>query len=253
MLRLARLLAHLAWGLALAAWISVGGARRMGPERLAHYWCRGLLAIFRVHLRVEGVPLAGAHLTVANHVSWLDIPVMAALAPTRFVAKSEVRNWPVVGWLARAAGTFFIRRGQGGARPLLERLVPHLRASGCAVVFPEGTTTDGSRVLPFHARLFAAAVEADCPVQPVTLQYGLAANGEDLAPFVGNDALVPHLFRLLRYPGLQVRVRYSPPIRAARDRDALAAEAESLVRAGLLPPPRAALPAVHGAAAPDPV
>jgi 1-acyl-sn-glycerol-3-phosphate acyltransferase len=235
LLRALLLIVHLAWGLVLATRLAFGGGAPR--ERLAQRWHRRLLAILGLRVRVEGMPLREPHVTVANHVSWLDIPVLGALEPTRFVGKSEIRDWPIAGWLATAAGTFFLRRGQGGTGPLLDRLVPHLRARGSVVVFPEGTTTDGSEVRPFHARLFGAALVARCPVQPVTIQYGVTADGDNVAPFIGDDSLGAHLLRLLQVPGLEVRVLYGPPLQPTVSRDELAREAESFVRAALQPPP----------------
>ena len=240
MLRALLLIVHLAWGLLLAAWLALGA--RAAREHLARRWHRRLLGIFGLRLRVEGMPLPEPHVTVANHVSWLDIPVLGAIEPTRFVGKSEIRDWPLAGWLAVAAGTFFLRRGKGGAAPLLDRLVPHLRARGSVVIFPEGTTTDGTEVQPFHARLFGAAILARCPVQPVTIQYALSADGDNIAPFIGDDSLAAHVLRLLRHPGLEVRVLYGPPLRDAASRDELAREAESFVRAALQPPAPRRLP-----------
>lgn len=233
MLRALLLLAHVLYGIGLVAYLACGG--RAAPERLAQAWSRRLLRILRVRLRVAGTPLRGGHMTVANHVSWLDIPALAAQQPTRFVSKAEVRCWPVAGWFAVAAGTFFIRRGKGGAAPLLEQLVPHLRHGGTVVVFPEGTTTDGTTVRPFHPRLFQGAIDAGCPVQPVTLQYGLAADGANIAPFVGDDSLFEHILRLLRAEALELRVSYGPPLRPLGARDPLAEEAEAYVRGALQP------------------
>jgi 1-acyl-sn-glycerol-3-phosphate acyltransferase len=234
------LLAHLAWGLALTAWITLGA--QASREAVAQRWHRRLLDILGVRLRVEGLPLREPHLTVANHVSWLDIPVLGALESTRFVGKSEIRDWPIAGWFATAAGTFYLRRGKGGSGPLIDRLVPYLRATGSVVIFPEGTTTDGAEVRPFHARLFQAAIDAQCPVQPVTIQYGPGAEGENIAPFIDDDSLAGHLLRLLRNPGLEVSVRYGPPLTAPTSRDELAREAESFVRAALQPPAPPRLP-----------
>jgi 1-acyl-sn-glycerol-3-phosphate acyltransferase len=243
LLRALLLVLHLAWGLTLAGWLALGGSR-VARERLAQRWHCRLLGILGLRLRVEGVPLREPHITVANHVSWLDIPVLGAIEPTRFVGKSEIREWPIAGWLATAAGTFFIRRAKGGSAPLLERLVPHLRNAGSVVLFPEGTTTDGSQLLPFHSRLFSAAIDSDCPVQPVTLQYGLSLDGENVAPFIGNDSLFAHVLRVLRTPALQVRVLYGPPIRPHVAREDLARIAECFVRAALQPhPARARSPA----------
>lgn len=244
MLRVLLLVAHVAAGLVLAAWIALDRDRRTRRERVAQVWSRRLLAILGLRLQVEGQPLPGAHMTVANHISWLDIPVLSALEPTRFVSKSEVRSWPIAGWLARAAGTFFLRRGRGGSAPLLERLVPHLRSNGSVVIFPEGTTTDGRQVLPFHPRLFQAALEAGVPVQAVTLHYGLSREGDNIAPFVDADALVTHLLRVLREPSLTVRILYGPPIYPAGCRETLAREAETFVRSVLPPPPPSGHPAL---------
>lgn len=235
MLRALLLLAHLVYGLGLVVHVLAGGSRRSPRERLTQDWSWRLLQILGIRVQMEGTPLRGAHLTAANHVSWLDIPVLAALEPTRFVAKAEVRHWPLAGWFAVAAGTFFIRRGKGGAAPLLEKLVPHLRRSGTVVVFPEGTTTDGTAVRPFHPRLFQAAIDARCPVQPVTLQYGLAPDGRAIAPFIGDDSLLEHVLRLLRAESLEVRVCYGPPIHPDGSRDDLAHEAEAFVRGALQP------------------
>lgn len=235
MLRALLLVGHLLYGVALSLVVLGGGARRTPRERLTQDWNWRLLQILGIRVQMEGTPVRGAHLTVANHVSWLDIPVLAALEPTRFISKSEVRHWPVAGWFAVAAGTFFIRRGRGGAAPLLERLVPHLRRAGTVVLFPEGTTTDGTEVRPFHARLFQAAIDARCPVQPVTLQYGLATDGRNLAPFVGDDALLSHIVRLLGVETLEVRVSYGPPIQPGTNRDELAQEAHAYVRGALQP------------------
>jgi 1-acyl-sn-glycerol-3-phosphate acyltransferase len=234
-LRGLRLIAHLAWGLVLVARLTFGDLRQVAPERLAQRWSARLLKILGIRVRVEGQPLAGSHLTAANHISWLDIPVLSALEPTRFISKSEVRHWPIAGSLAVAAGTFFLRRGKGGTPPLLEKLTPYLRAGGSVVLFPEGTTTAGAEVRPFHPRLFSAAIEAQRPVQPVTLQYTRSSRGEAVAPFIGDDSLGAHLLRLLCAEGLAVSVLYGPPIAPEGGRDALAGEAETHVRSALAP------------------
>jgi 1-acyl-sn-glycerol-3-phosphate acyltransferase len=228
--RIPLLLAWLLTGLLLAVAVLLEGGRRLRPEPLITWWCRGLLRLFGIELQVEGAASAGAGLTVANHVSWLDIAVIGALQPTRFISKSEVRSWPVAGVLARAAGTFFIQRGKGGAAPVLEELRPHLSAGGNVTLFPEGTTTDGGSVLPFRARLFAAAIDSRRPVQPVALSYGRSPNGRCVAPFIGDDELLSHLLRLLREPGLTVYVTYCAPLQSAGiDRDVLAQAAEQCV------------------------
>lgn len=208
----ARLIVHLLVGLLLVLAVKLDWRRKLDPERLMSGWCQICLGIFNVRLQVNGTPLRTGRMTVANHVSWLDIITIGACEPTRFVAKSEIAHWPVAGWLANAAGTFYIRRGKDGARPLLNQLTPHLKNGGSIAIFPEGTTTDGRSVFPFHPRLFAAAIEAQVPVQPVALRYGLSASGDNIAPFIGDDNLVRHILRLLREPELHVEIFFCAPL-----------------------------------------
>lgn len=234
--RALRLLIHLLVGLiaALAVRLSLG---RLSPYPVATWWSSTLLDVFNIQLQVSGQAHRGGRMTVANHVSWLDIPLIYACEGTHFVAKSEIRHWPVAGWLANAARTFYIRRGRGGAAPLLRALRPHLRSGGSVTIFPEGTTTDGLAMRPFHSRLFAAAIEADCLVQPVAIRYGRAADGELIAPFIGEDTLAGHIIRLLREPVLQAELIYCAPIRCTGlDRDELARRAQAAVARALEQP-----------------
>ncbi len=229
----ARLLAHLVVGLLMAVVVGLDFSRRLKPETLSGWWQRRLLRILQLRVQVEGTPLQGARLSVANHISWLDIPLLGACEDTRFVAKSDIRRWPAAGWLATAAGSFYIRRGRGGSRPLLDRLVPYLRNGGAVTIFPEGTTSDGTRTLPFHSRLLAAAQEAGCAVQPVAIEYGLAADGSRIAPFIGDDELFSHVLRILRQPQLRARVVYGTPLDPRLNRDELAQQARAQIDAAL--------------------
>ncbi|MGQ0619470.1 MAG: lysophospholipid acyltransferase family protein [Panacagrimonas sp.] len=243
--RTASLLLHLVWGLALATVVKLDFGGRLNAERLAHHWQRRLLRILGIRLIVRGQPLAGGRVMMANHVSWLDIPLIGACTPTRFVSKSEVRDWPVAGWLADACGTFYLRRGRHGTRPLIDKLVPHLREGGSVVIFPEGTTSTGEDVLSFHSRLFAAAIESGTPVQPVAVHYGPGGAGENIAPFVGDDDLASHVLRMLRNRHLSAEVTFGAPILpAGHSREELAGQARESIRFALgLPPDRVAYPA----------
>ncbi|MFP5304520.1 MAG: lysophospholipid acyltransferase family protein, partial [Gammaproteobacteria bacterium] len=235
----ARLVVHVLFGLLLAAVVNLDFSGRLRPEPLTQRWMLRLLRILRLRFAVRGHPAPGTRLLVANHVSWLDIALIAAAEPVRFVAKSEIRDWPLAGWLANAAGTFYIRRGKGGSRPLIERLVVHLAAGGGSVVlFPEGTTTDGRDVGGFHARLFAAPVDTGVTVQPLALRYRPAADGREIAPFIGDDDLLSHILRLLREPELHAELVYCAPIGSCgQDRSALAARSRAAVREALGLPP----------------
>lgn len=226
----ALLMGHVLVAMILAALLAIDVMRTMPRVRLVGWWQRRLLLILRIRLSVTGNPHPGPRLTVANHVSWLDVPVIGSLEDTCFVAKSEVRDWPVAGTLAHAAGTFYIRRSKGGSSPLIEKLVPYLGKGGAVTVFPEGTTTDGSSVLDFHPRLLTAAIEAGVPVQPVALVYGPSAEARRLGPFIGDDGLIGHIARLLRSDGLSVGVCYFQSLAASEySRDELARRARGMV------------------------
>lgn len=236
--KLVWLLAHVVLGLAWAVYLKLLGSKaRFRRDAIARRWLQQLMTILGIRVLVRGAPVSGGQLVVCNHVSWLDIPLLGASVCSRFVAKSEIRHWPVAGWYANAIGTFYLRRGAGGSKPLLERLGPHLAAGGSVVLFPEGTTTSGRHVLPFHARLFEAAVTAEVPVQPVALHYEHDGNGFDIAPFIGADDLVSHIFRLLRSPGLTAQLVFCPPLQPGdyADRRDLAKAAETAVAEALKP------------------
>lgn len=232
-IRTLRLLIHLLVGLWAALCVRLS-LQRLRPEPIASWWLSTLLDVLNIQVQVSGQPHPGGRMTVANHVSWLDIPLIGACEGTHFVAKSEIRYWPVAGWLANAAETFYIRRGRGGAAPLLRKLSPHLRSGGAVTIFPEGTTTDGESMRAFHPRLFGAAIEASCVVQPVAIRYERTSSGQHIAPFIGEDTLAGHILRLLREPELQAELIYCRPIAAAnRERSELAREAQAAIARAL--------------------
>lgn len=236
-LKTLRLSSHLLCGLTLAGLLVVEGGRRLDRLALTQWWHGRLLRILNLRVQRSGTPLPGARLTVANHVSWLDIPLIGACERTQFIAKSEIRDWPIAGTFAKACGTFYIRRGKGGARPLLDRLLGHLAQGGAVTLFPEGTTGDGSVLLPFHGRLFAAAIETGVPVQPVALRYAPGRGGRPVAPFIGDDDLLSHVLRVLREPELHVEVHHCEPLPSAgQERDGLAEASREAIAAALFGP-----------------
>ena len=233
----ARLILHLFTGVALVLLVALDWSGRIAPEPLTRWWNARLLKILNVRLRVRGQRPHGARLIVCNHISWLDISVIAASDLTRFVSKAEVASWPIAGWLANAAGTFYIRRGAGGTKQLTQAMATHLRGGGAVTLFPEGTTTEGGGMLKFQPRLFAAAIDSDSPVQPLALRYGRAANGENIAAFVGEETLTHNLRRLLRERELTVELTWCAPIhpQAGQDRTALAQAAHAAICAVVAP------------------
>jgi len=205
-----------------------------------------LCRILGVRVKASGVARAGATLFVANHISWLDIFCIAAVCPTHFLAKQDVAAWPLLGWLCRRAGTAFIRRGgENGAAEAMEQLAWRLRQGQRVLVFPEGTSTAGETVRRFYPRLFQAALLARCPVQAIALRYPHpdGINGINRAiPFVGDDELLPHLWRVLGEPATVAELHFgtvhNPP---HVSRDALAQLTHSEVRRFVQPPFLAAI------------
>lgn len=181
---------------------------------LNRFWSRRLMAFCGIHIRVSGQPLlTGPALWVANHVSWIDIFVLNSVRATAFIAKSEIRRWPLIGWLVAGAGTLFIARGQRNAVQAMAEAVRARFDQGEAVgLFPEGTTSEGHSVQPFHASLFEPARASGVPVQPVVLRFLHHDQRSALAAFVGEETLVANLWRVLGATGLAVEVEFIEPL-----------------------------------------
>lgn len=210
-------------------------ARRIDRTPVAHASIQILCGLLGFRLRVRGEVAKGPVLFVSNHISWSDIPVLLACAPLRFLSKVEVSRWPIIGWLAGEAGTLYIKRG-GGQSGSVRQQVAKVLEGGCSVlIFPEGTTTAGVSVLPFHGRLLAAAADAQCRIQPITLGYRRHGRPDPVAPFIGDDSFHNHLVRLLSKPALEVDVILHPAIEpnATQPTDALSQRLHDTVAAGL--------------------
>ncbi|RSS59102.1 1-acyl-sn-glycerol-3-phosphate acyltransferase [Streptomyces sp. WAC01280] len=210
------------------------------PARLAlvRYWVRAVVRAFGVRVRFEGaatVPADRPLLVVANHVSWLDIPLLAAVLPGRMVAKAEVRRWPVLGTLAALGGTLFIDRDRLRALPgTVRAMAAVLAGGGRVIVFPEGSTWCGRAGGRFRPAAFQAALDSGADVQPVRIDY----RPTDAAAYVGDDPLGASLWRLAATRGVTADVRILDPLSAGRhgDRRSLAAAAQRAVtEAAVLP------------------
>lgn len=185
-------------------------------QRLVRRWTRGLLHILGVRLKTSGQAIRAPALVVANHISWLDIPCLLAAQDVRFVAKTDVARWPLIGWLAGGIGTLFLARGSG-AGLVADGMTFALVAGERVAIFPEGTSSDGRCVLPFHARLYQAAIRATVPVQAVAIRYPLAPDSTNpLVPFVGHDHFIRHLWRLLGEREIVAQLDFCPPL-ASKD------------------------------------
>ena len=216
------------------------GARLLAPRlrpaaraRLMGYWADDLLRALAIDVRQHGAPVADATLLVANHVSWLDTYAIHTSVAARFVAKSEVGTWPVIGTIARRFGTIFIRRGciRSAARTV-GALSEALCHGESVAAFPEATTSEGRELLPFFSAMFQAAVLTGARVQPVALRYRDGVGRcTTAAAYVGEMSILDSLRLLVREPRLTVEVVFCPPIDpyglsrrelAARSREAIA-------------------------------
>lgn len=242
-LRFVRLLVHFGWALFLAAFL-YPHADQHRRARLLGEWSRKLLAILRVRLDVRGRPpkVPGRRVViVGNHVSWIDVFAVDAVCPSRFVAKSEIREWPVAGWLAARAGTLFVDRGRRHATARTNASIAEaIRAGDCVAIYPEGSTTDGTLVKPFHASLLQPAVEAGAMVHTAALRY---VDGESrfctAAAYIDNMSFLSSVLQIIREPALTAELTFGEPIAAeGRDRRELARLAEQATARSLgLPPP----------------
>jgi len=220
---------------------------RLGlAEGIKRVWFAAACFLCGLGVRRVGVPCREpGTFFVANHVSYLDIPVLGSMIDAAFVAKAEVAGWPVLGFLSKIAGTVFIRRSPSEALAQSKRLQRLLKNRQSLLVFPEGTSSDGHYVLPFRSSLFAAVSGQEAPecfVQPVSIAYTHYRDGDKLArglqafyAWFGEMELVPHLLTVLGLWGATVEVRFDEPVpaEAFRSRKTLAAYCERTVAKNL--------------------
>lgn len=216
--RSARLFLHLLLGLTEVALLFKRRDAASRARAIAR-WSRRLCQILGIEVEARGdhpelVPTNTV--LVANHVSWLDIFVMNAVCPSRFVAKSEVRRWPLIGWLCHRTGTLFVARERRHDTVRVNRQIAHALSSGdCIAVFPEGSTTHGLDVASFNASLLQPAIEAGARLQPIALRYydqhGLRSTA---AAYVGEMSLIESMGLLLAEPRMRVTLDYLPILAA---------------------------------------
>jgi 1-acyl-sn-glycerol-3-phosphate acyltransferase len=206
--RISRAFVHLLHGMAVIG-LRFPGLDAAGRQARIQWWSAKLLRMFGLELRGSGTPRPGATLLVANHVSWLDIAAIHAMAPhARFVSKADVLAWPLLGWLIKGAGTLFIERERKrDALRVLHQVAGALQAGESVAVFPEGTTGDGRALLPFHGNLLQAAITTGTPVQPVVLRYSDARHRFSPAvEYLGDTSLLQSMWSVVCADRLQVNV-----------------------------------------------
>jgi len=209
--RLLRVIAHIAGGLSLT--LKAAKLREAHRQRYVRDWSRRFLQILGIELQITGSPEPGAKMLVANHVSWLDIAAVHAVAPeARFVSKSDVKHWPLIGRLVDFAGTLYIERSsKRDALRVVHQAAAALEQGDTIAFFPEGTTGPGPELLPFHANLLQAAVATGAMVQPLVLRWHEPGQRFSVsAQFIGTTTLVQSLWRVLCTRDLAVRMQWLP-------------------------------------------
>lgn len=237
-IRLPFLLAHLVLGTpaTVLSYYPPFRGRRVSGQPLNHvmlrWWARTICRIFGVAVESRGSFPDGAQLVVANHISWLDIQILHSLSPMGFVAKAEIKRWPVAGYLARVGGTVFLKRGSSdSATDVVVAMAERLEQGGKVAIFPEGGVLPGFGVKRFHARLFAAAIETGTDVQPVAVRYVRDAAHQKSKTFLPGESFVRNFFRLLSQPRCLAQAFVLEPLPASGTaRRQLALAAESAVR-----------------------
>lgn len=235
-LRKIRLILHIARGMLLAATVYP----RVSIERqqqMIRDWSRRMLALCGIKLAVHqhGDVLSRGAMVVSNHISWIDIYVIDAWRPTPFVSKAEIAKWPVIGWLAKTIGTVFIQRDKrSDTKRIMHQLADLLSAGGLIAVFPEGTTSDGMTVRPFHANMFQAPVLAGAQIQPLCLIYEDAQGRQSpAADYINDTTLGQSLDMILDAAPLTAHLYVAAPLAPNADRKHLADEAQRVVREAL--------------------
>lgn len=172
--------------------------------------CRSVLAAAGVQYRVHGVP-PQVGLVVSNHLSYLDIAAFAAAMPCVFVSKLDVRGWPFFGWAAHTAGTVFLdRASHASAINAAQEMARRLAERVPVLLFPEGTSTDGTHLLRFHSTLFEPAMQAEMPVTPASIRYqSIDGAPEHDVCWYGDAAFLPHLWKILALPGILAEVTFA--------------------------------------------
>ncbi|MDZ4201582.1 MAG: lysophospholipid acyltransferase family protein [Gallionella sp.] len=244
LLRACRVLLHLLYGALLAGFYPHLVPR--AQKQVLGRWSRELLCILNIKLHIEhpqALPSAGCML-VSNHVSWLDIFVLNAIQPAHFIAKGEVRHWPLIGWLCQRSGTIFIKRGLRRDTAQANRRTKALLEQGAWVaLFPEGTTSDGSGVGHFHSSLMQPAIDTGATLIPVALRY-FDSGGRPCkaAAFTGETTLARSIWRVLRRRQIRASVIFTPALStSAGNRRMLAWAAHDAVARSLH-----LLPSEHG-------
>jgi lyso-ornithine lipid O-acyltransferase len=228
---------HVCFGLVMVGFLSVFRLHEHPIKAALNcYFHRRLCRILNVRVEVVGAPVSGAALYVANHISWLDVPVLGGLHHVHFLSKAEVR--PLIGRLTTGCGTLFIQRGAHDTDNTNQQIANYISAGKNVLIFPEGTTSDGTQLRRFHSRLLESARNINHPLQPVALRY--IKNGElhDVVPFIGEQTFAQSFFAVIKEREIIAQVTFLPPVNSTSDKRSvlskqLREDIQQVVHAGL--------------------
>jgi 1-acyl-sn-glycerol-3-phosphate acyltransferase len=211
--RIAAALVHLLHGALICAAVFPFITPEQRLRRVG-WWSARMLRRLGIGLHSQGEPHGGASLVVANHISWLDILAINAVHPSRFVSKSDVRRWPLIGWLVACGGTLFIERERKrDALRVVHQVADALRKGQTIALFPEGTTSLGHGLLPFHANLLQAAVSTGTPIQAVALRFSDATEAvSQAAAYVGDTHLLRSLWSVVTASQMHAQLQWLQPV-----------------------------------------
>ncbi len=215
--RLSLLLVHVLKGVILTLWHSnelKDGIPSKRFQVIKQQWLQSTCDILKIEIHCHGTAIETPTMLISNHISWIDIPLIGSQISLNFLSKYEVKSWPIVGWLAAKCGTLFIKRGSEGAAHQARADIQHyLEAGEHILIFPEGTTTNGSLVKRFHPRLFAVATEQETWVQPIAIRYcDIQGNISQIVPFIDNEPLITNLWGILGENKIIAELHFLPPI-----------------------------------------
>ena len=230
-LKILSLVVHLLYGGALVVFQALILKRASEDPRfkaVIQAWYAKSVNLVGLSVKVHGKPADGPVLMVSNHISWLDIPLMASLSNPRFLSKAEVRNWPIIGWAGETLNTLFIVRGQRSATEAASAAISEgLENNDRILIFPEGTTTDGLKIGFLYPRLFGAAIQSQANIQPVVIHYtddNSDGHSSELIPYIGTQTLVDNIWTILGCKNPQAHVYFLDVVDSSKKpRKALAA------------------------------
>jgi 1-acyl-sn-glycerol-3-phosphate acyltransferase len=240
--RISRIIVHTLVGFFIAGLI-LPLSTKAARLKLVSWWCRHLLAAFNIRLTCQGDIPSSFALTntmfIGNHISWADIHALNSVVPVRFIAKSEIKDWPVFGYLAKKANALFIDRSKRhDAARIVDVTVQSLQAGDNLCLFPEGTTTDGTKMKPFKSSLIQAAIEAEATIWPVVIRYPRADGSVNTDVAYAGETTLPESMQAVlsqKYPVVELTFLRPIDVKTlkTKDRRALTQHLEQLIRSEL--------------------